>query len=173
MLDFVECCCGDLLAHVRDYGCLLRFKAVRDNTKQFVLNGSKGDDWEEELFMKLKGWQFVQLEKLPIAEQMQLFAEAKYIISPHGAGLTNLLWSQPGPKVIEFQRGSMLSKKVYPILAHHLELDFHTFCPNIMVLPLLANRRKPKGVKRLNDLFNFTTNWGSLKKMMRMAGMSE
>ena len=52
MLDFVECCCGDLLAHVRDYGCLLRFKAVRDNTKQFVLNGSKGDDWEEELFMK-------------------------------------------------------------------------------------------------------------------------
>ncbi len=128
---------------------------------------------EEELFMKLKGWQFVQLEKLPIAEQMQLFAEAKYIISPHGAGLTNLLWSQPGTKVIEFQRGSMLSKKVYPILAHHLELDFHTFCPNIMVLPLLANRRKPKGVKRLNDLFNFTTNWGSLKKMMRMAGMDQ
>jgi len=128
---------------------------------------------EDSLFLQLKGWEFVQLEKLPVGEQMQLFAEAKYVIAPHGAGLTNLLWCQPNTKVIEFQRRTMLSKKVYPILAHHLDLDLHTFCPNTIQRPLLANRTKPKGVKRLNDLFWFQFKYATLKKMMRLAGIEE
>ena len=31
-----------------------------------------------------------------IAEQIQLFQQAKLVLGPHGAGLTNLIWTPPG-----------------------------------------------------------------------------
>ena len=43
----------------------------------------------------------IDLDKLNIIDQAQTFAEATHIVSPHGAGLTNLLWCEPGTKVIE------------------------------------------------------------------------
>ena len=126
---------------------------------------------EEKFFMLLKGWEFVQLEKLPVGEQMQLFAEAKSIIAPHGAGLTNLLWCAPDTKVLEFQRETMLSKKVYPVLASHLELKFTTDCPSIQRGELLPNGRKPAGVKRLNDLFEFKFGWIWLANSIKKANI--
>ena len=121
--------------------------------------------------MLLKGWEFVQLEKLPVGEQMQLFAEAKSIIAPHGAGLTNLLWCAPDTKVLEFQRETMLSKKVYPVLASHLELKFTTDCPSIQRGELLPNGQKPAGVKRLNDLFEFKFGWIWLANSIKKANI--
>jgi hypothetical protein len=127
---------------------------------------------EQALFMKLKGWEFVQLEKLPIGKQMQIFAEAKSIIAPHGAGLTNLLWCQSGTRILEFQRDTMLGKKVYPVLAHHLDLPFTTRCPDIKEEELIDGK-KPPGVKRLNDLFKFDLQWTYLKNSMEEAGIKE
>ncbi|MCU0543367.1 MAG: glycosyltransferase family 61 protein [Oscillatoriaceae cyanobacterium Prado104] len=37
-----------------------------------------------------------------VDEQIRLFAEAAVIVGPHGAAFTNLLWCQPGTKVMEF-----------------------------------------------------------------------
>ena len=37
-----------------------------------------------------------------VDEQIRLFAEAAVVVGPHGAGFTNLLWCQPGTKVMEF-----------------------------------------------------------------------
>jgi capsular polysaccharide biosynthesis protein len=34
------------------------------------------------------------LEELNVTEQVQLFAQAEFVIAPHGAGLTNIIWSQ-------------------------------------------------------------------------------
>jgi capsular polysaccharide biosynthesis protein len=34
------------------------------------------------------------LEDLNVTEQVQLFAQAEFVIAPHGAGLTNIIWSQ-------------------------------------------------------------------------------
>jgi len=48
------------------------------------------------------GYQPVWLEDLSFAEQVGLFQQAEQIIAPHGAGLANLIWCQPGAKVIEF-----------------------------------------------------------------------
>ena len=44
----------------------------------------------------------VFLEKLTLSEQIALFAHAKVIVAPHGAGLTNLVFSSPGTKILEF-----------------------------------------------------------------------
>ncbi|HBW56875.1 MAG TPA: hypothetical protein DEF27_03370, partial [Oscillatoriales bacterium UBA8482] len=43
----------------------------------------------------------VELETLSVAEQARLFAHAKVIIAPHGAGLTNLMFCSPETIVIE------------------------------------------------------------------------
>lgn len=44
----------------------------------------------------------VYLEGMSTADQITLFQSAEFIIGPHGAGLSNLLFCEPGTKVIEF-----------------------------------------------------------------------
>jgi tetratricopeptide (TPR) repeat protein len=58
---------------------------------------------EDELIDLLKKYDFeaVNLESMTIKQQAELLAQAKVIISPHGSGLTNLVFCQPGTKVIE------------------------------------------------------------------------
>jgi capsular polysaccharide biosynthesis protein len=41
------------------------------------------------------------LETLPFRSQVELFAQAEVVLSPHGAGLTNILFSPPGLTVVE------------------------------------------------------------------------
>jgi len=40
------------------------------------------------------GFEPYRLEELPVAEQVRLFAEAEAIVGPHGAGLSNLVYSE-------------------------------------------------------------------------------
>ncbi|WP_353932382.1 tetratricopeptide repeat protein [Okeanomitos corallinicola TIOX110] len=58
---------------------------------------------EDEILNLLKsyGFETVTLESMTVAEQALLFSQAEIIISPHGSGLTNLVFCQPGTKVIE------------------------------------------------------------------------
>jgi capsular polysaccharide biosynthesis protein len=107
----------------------------------------------EKLLMALKGWETVTLENLPIEEQVRCFSEASHVVSTHGAGLTNLLWCEPGTKVIEIQDPNMIKKKVYPVLSYQLGLDHELYLAKI--IPIKIQGAKPKGVKRLNDLINF------------------
>lgn len=38
---------------------------------------------------------------MPVAEQIKVFAEAEWIVGPHGAGLANLVFASPGASVVE------------------------------------------------------------------------
>ena len=111
----------------------------------------------DELILALKGWETVALEKMTIKEQMQTFAEATHIVAAHGAGLTNLLWCNPGTKVMEIQDPKMIHKKVYPILSHHLGLKHELYLAKTVPISMEKNKR-PAGIKRLSDLINFKVN---------------
>ncbi len=52
------------------------------------------------------GFTPVLLSKKPVAEQIRLFAEASHIIAPHGAGLTNIGFCQPGAALCELHMDS-------------------------------------------------------------------
>ena len=95
----------------------------------------------------------VTLENMTIKEQFKTFAEATHILAAHGAGLINLLWCKPDTKVIEIQDRKMLHKKVYPLLSHHLGLKHELYLAK--TIPIGYQNKKPKGVKRINDLINF------------------
>ena len=47
------------------------------------------------------GFESVQCETLTVREQAALFAEASVVLGPHGAGLSNVAFCQPGTVVIE------------------------------------------------------------------------
>ncbi|HEY9689346.1 MAG TPA: glycosyltransferase 61 family protein [Coleofasciculaceae cyanobacterium] len=47
------------------------------------------------------GFRAIDPAQLPLVDQAAAFAAAKVIVAVHGAGLTNLVFSQPGTKVIE------------------------------------------------------------------------
>jgi capsular polysaccharide biosynthesis protein len=47
------------------------------------------------------GFGIYRTETMPFDEQVKLFAGAELIVAPHGAGLTNMIFSKPGTRVVE------------------------------------------------------------------------
>ena len=50
------------------------------------------------------GFRSVTPGQLSFIEQVRLFRDAEVIVAPHGAALSNLVFCQPGTKVLEFQQ---------------------------------------------------------------------
>jgi glycosyl transferase family 61 len=48
-----------------------------------------------------RGFSVVDPGTMPVADQIRAFAEAEWIVAPHGAALTNLAFASPGASVIE------------------------------------------------------------------------
>jgi hypothetical protein len=53
-------------------------------------------------FLSKHDFETIYLEGMSVVDQIRLFQSAEFVISPHGAGLANLLFCEPGTKVIEF-----------------------------------------------------------------------
>lgn len=88
---------------------LLRNKfCLKENVKPYrklylSRSGRRQVKNEAEVREVLKEFDFEILEDVSrtVDEQIRLFAEAAVVVGPHGAGFTNLLWCQPGTKVLE------------------------------------------------------------------------
>lgn len=72
-----------------------------------------------------KGWAIVDTEALTQARQIRLFSQAEMICAPHGAGLTNLLWCQPGCKVLELCPTTYLNG-IFEDIAECVKADHRT-----------------------------------------------
>lgn len=59
------------------------------------------------------GFIIAELETLSFAEQVRLFAQAEIVVGPHGAGLTNMVWSPRDCKVMEIQHPDYLNVMYY------------------------------------------------------------
>lgn len=76
------------------------------NKKIFIsrsLANSRRIQNEEEIYQILapQGYELVHLEELSLRDQALLFFQASHIIAPHGGGLTNLIFSRPGTRILE------------------------------------------------------------------------
>ena len=61
------------------------------------------------------GFEVCALESLSFAEQVELFANASHIVAPHGAGLTNLLFSNNACVIELFSSGHGIRSDYYQI----------------------------------------------------------
>jgi capsular polysaccharide biosynthesis protein len=81
---------------------------------------------EEELveYLSRHGFKEAILENLSVREQAELFASAEMIVAPHGASLTNLVFCQPGTRVVEIFTPNYVNQ-CYWMLSQHQHIDHH------------------------------------------------
>ena len=82
---------------------------------------------EEKLIEILKKYNFkvYYFEKLSFTKQLEIAANSSVIMSIHGAGLTNMMFMQPGTKVIELRLENDKINNCYFSLASALNIDYY------------------------------------------------
>ena len=84
--------------------------------------------WAVSLEVK-KGFLIIKLSKLSFNEQIELFNKAKIIIGSHGAGLTNIIFSEPSTQIIEIGNpnvdGAVVEAKLLDNVKDRTVLIFH------------------------------------------------
>jgi capsular polysaccharide biosynthesis protein len=71
------------------------------------------------------GFETVCAEELSFEQQVKLFSRARYLVSNHGAGLTNMLFVRDGGAVLELRHVSDYINNCYFILASALKLEYY------------------------------------------------
>lgn len=86
---------------------------------------------EKELYGALKrlGFKKIKPESMSLDEQVSWFQSAEIIVSPHGAALANLVFCQPGTKVVELFSPSYLEPH-YWLISRLLSLDYRFIVGN-------------------------------------------
>ncbi|NEM96590.1 glycosyltransferase family 61 protein [Pontibacter burrus] len=105
------------------------YDIVRSNPKQRIyISRSKARFRrllnEPEVIQLLEKYNFrvIWSEDLDYRQQIQTFFDAEAIISPHGAGLTNLLFAEKA-QVVEFHQANIIKGR-YMLLSKGLEFDY-------------------------------------------------
>lgn len=82
---------------------------------------------EDELLPVLRKFDFeiVCAEELSFEDQVRRFSRARYLVSNHGAGLTNMLFMRDGGSVLELRHVSDYVNNCYFILASALGLKYY------------------------------------------------
>lgn len=81
---------------------------------------------EEDLKCVLDGFGFrtIRAEDHSFAEQVRIASGVRYLISNHGAGLTNMLFMSPGTNVLELRHATDRINNCYFTLASALNLNY-------------------------------------------------
>ena len=105
------------LPHVRSTGKRHRI---------YIARKSRGLKNERELLSRLEplGFKKVYLEKLSFLEQVQLFAQAEYVVGVHGAGFSNIVFCPQDVVIIEIFNQDWLSPTYWGI-SQHLKQTHH------------------------------------------------
>ncbi len=74
--------------------------------------------------LKRYGFECYYLEEMNLREQIELFASARMVVAPHGAGLVNLVWSREGTCVLELYP-EFYHDPGFRVLASACRLDYH------------------------------------------------
>lgn len=71
------------------------------------------------------GFEIIFCEDMSFAEQVQLLSKAKYLVSNHGAGLSNMLFMAPQSSVLELRKINDDHNNCYFSLASALDLKYY------------------------------------------------
>jgi Glycosyltransferase 61 len=82
-----------------------------------------------EKLMDALGFVCVELERMTVVEQIQLFSQAEFVIANHGAGLANLIWCNHCKSVIELFSPKFLND-CYFRLACTMKIDYSYIIAN-------------------------------------------
>jgi len=74
--------------------------------KLYISRGNRGarsivNEDDVVAFLEKNGFETIHPEKYSVQEQARLFCEAKVVLGPHGAGLSNIAFCKSGTKIVE------------------------------------------------------------------------
>ncbi|MFM6194129.1 MAG: glycosyltransferase family 61 protein, partial [Planktothrix sp.] len=107
----------------------------------------------------------VVLESLTISEQAELMASASVVLAPHGAGLSNLVFCQPGTKVIELFAPTHIPP-CYRIISNICELEHY------YLIGELVENEALDDIKFLG-LLDMRINIEDVINLLELAGVTE
>lgn len=113
-------------------------------------------------FLEALGFNVLVLELMIVAEQAALFHAANVVVAPHGAGLTNIVFCQPGTKVIEFF-SPLYVNVCYWSLANQVGLDYYYI--------LGKGKKPPEGVDLHLVGEDILVNLDELYSTLKLAGV--
>lgn len=70
------------------------------------------------------GFQTIHAEDFSFAQQVEMFSRARYVVSNHGAGLTNIMFMPPRGNVLELRHHTDCINNCYFTLASALNLNY-------------------------------------------------
>ncbi|MEM7425234.1 MAG: glycosyltransferase family 61 protein [Pseudomonadota bacterium] len=85
--------------------------------KKRALRTFENEDEVEELLQEYR-FQTVFLEDISVRDQIRLMQSSSFVLAPHGAGLTNIVFCRPKTRVIEIFSSAYLSGFFYQIAMH-------------------------------------------------------
>jgi capsular polysaccharide biosynthesis protein len=112
---------------------------------------------ENELITMLKTFDFIIIEdkQRSVAEQVEIYKNASFIIGPHGASFTNIIWCEPGTHLFE-----LFSPNYFP--------DFFLYLSNLMNMKYSAyinlDNEKANGKMPIED--NISVSITDLEKSL-------
>jgi hypothetical protein len=82
-----------------------QFKPIETESKRIYISrsGRRSIINEDELIILLKKFDFVIIEdkKRTVKEQIDIYYNASFILGPHGASFSNIIWCKPGTHLLE------------------------------------------------------------------------
>ncbi len=75
--------------------------------------------------LQIRGFVVIDAAALPLELCISIFASASWVVAPHGAALTNLVFASPGTKVLELLPGSLDTYGHYALISAALGLQHH------------------------------------------------
>ena len=117
-----------------------------------------------ELLNKL-GFITVYFEKMSMLEKVALMSRAEVVIGVCGAGLTNLVFANPGTKVIEIFAPNYIHFTYY-ILSHQLGLEYYYLVGDTLEINYLAELIYKGGIYE-----DVIVNINSVRDILELAGI--
>ncbi|MEG4066723.1 glycosyltransferase family 61 protein [Microcoleus sp. Pol11C2] len=111
------------------------------------------------------GFITVYFEKMSMLEKVALMSRAEVVIGVCGAGLTNLVFANPGTKVIEIFAPNYIHFTYY-ILSHHLGLEYYYLVGDGLEINYLAEVIYKGGIYE-----DVIVNLNSLRDILELAGI--
>lgn len=97
---------------------------------------------EDDLFKQLQllGFERYELATMSVADQIRLFNNADIIVAPHGAGMINAMFCNPGTKIVEIFQAMVDS--TYWYISHLFNLEYYPIKTVDMSFDQFFNCRK-------------------------------
>lgn len=123
---------------------------------------------EDEVIELLESLGFVTItgESMSIAEKIELMSNAKVVLSQHSGGGTNLLFCNPGTKVIEVFTPNNIGMCYY-IMSNHLGLEYYYLIGEAVGCSYLRHL-----IYEIDGFEDTLINIDSLKALLKMAGVN-